>query len=129
MDGGMGTWGHGDSFLKLSRCAIFSGNRSQELRNRDRFGKRSRKFRLAISSTEDEYILIAMSGITAVPKWDPTLRWRQLLTFFKSDYTISDSWIIALAHVHASQKPAHKRAKRPCSSEPPPIRYSDVEEN
>ena len=26
----------------------------------------------------------------------------------------------AVAHVQASQKPTHKRAKRPCSSEPPP---------
>jgi len=58
------------------------------------------------SSTENEYILVAMSGIMAVPKWDPTLRWLQLLTFFKyDDYIISDSWIIAAAHVQASQNP------------------------
>ena len=44
------------------------------------------------------------------PNGDPTLRWRQLLTFFKSDdYIISDSWIIAVAHVQASPK-AHVQA-------------------
>ena len=44
------------------------------------------------------------------PNGDPTLRWRQLLTFFKSDdYIISDSWIIAVAHVQASQTQMFKR--------------------
>ena len=58
-------------------------------------------FCIILPCTEDDYILIAVSGIMAVPKWDPSIP-------KYDDYLISHSWIIAVAHVQANPRPSNQ---------------------